>query len=92
MKPQSLRIRGHWWSVKVAEAPPEARLRARLKTGEAWCGVCDHETKTIYLNPQEPDKANTLNHEVLHACYPRMSEAAVEAGEDALRNAMALKL
>jgi hypothetical protein len=59
-------IRGAWWKILVAPPPnaPEA------------LGVCDYETKTIYIH-QGVDLVETLIHEATHAACPNLDETAV---------------
>jgi hypothetical protein len=75
VKKARIRIRGKWWSIRV-ERPP---LKEKVE------GLCDYDKRVIYLRPGT-DLPATLIHEILHACYPDMDEAAILDGETAIMN------
>lgn len=67
-----VQIRGHWWRIEIKRLAPS-------KGPAGWAathGLCDYETRTIFLNPQF-DLAATLLHEVTHACQPDLDEQTV---------------
>jgi hypothetical protein len=78
-KPKAFKchIRGKRWTIRIARPP--------LK--EVAEGLCDYETRTIYLKPGTELPA-TLLHEVLHACFPDLEEDAITAAENALIEAL----
>ena len=77
-----LYVRGVRWRVASDEGLPEDQL-----------GLCDYAKKTIYvpIDGWLPHELDTVIHEALHACYPDMSEAAVEEGAGTL-SALLIKL
>lgn len=78
MKAGRVQIRGHWWRIEIKRLGPS-------KGPNGWAathGMCDYETRTIYLNPQF-DLRSTLLHEVTHACQPDLDEDTVEQIENA---------
>jgi hypothetical protein len=77
VKKTRIRIRGRWWKIIVARPPVR----------EAIEGLCDYDQKTIHIKPGTELPA-TLFHEVLHATYPDLDEDAIQAGEEALMNAL----
>jgi len=76
-KKARVRIRGAWWRILIA-APPNAP--------EAL-GLCDYESKTIYVRPGA-DLVETLVHEATHAACPDLDETAVEYIELAIINSL----
>jgi hypothetical protein len=81
-KAKRVRIRGKYWRILVDKPPVKERIE----------GLCDYETRTIYLRPGT-DLPATLFHEVLHACFPDLDEDSIAGAEEALVNAIfALKL
>jgi len=79
-KPRRIRIRGGWWRV-VFKRPP-------LK--ESLDGLCDYDTRTIYVNPKALEQRATLIHEVLHACHKDLDEDSVAETEEAIETALRL--
>jgi hypothetical protein len=77
VKKTRIRIRGKWWKIVVARPPGPNVIE----------GLCDYDARTIYIKPKTELPA-TLLHEVLHATYPDLDENAIEAGEEALMNAL----
>lgn len=69
MRPPPIR-----WVRKMEEPP---------KAGETARAICVHETCTIYVTPG-PHQDTDLQHEILHACLPRASEAQISMIEKAL--------
>jgi hypothetical protein len=42
-------------------------------------GICDYETRTIFINPKSGRSlVNVLSHELLHARFPDLEEDAIE--------------
>jgi hypothetical protein len=42
-------------------------------------GICDYETRTIFINPKSGRSfINVLSHELLHARFPDLEEDAIE--------------
>lgn len=76
-RPKRLRIRGRWWTIRVERPPDKANIE----------GLCDYESRTIYLRPGTELPA-TLLHEVLHACFPDNDEDSIVEAEEALVNAL----
>jgi hypothetical protein len=74
---RKVRIRGKNWRIVVARPPVKEKIE----------GLCEYDTRTIYLTPGTELPA-TLIHEVLHACYPDLCEDAIEEGEAAIINAI----
>jgi hypothetical protein len=77
MKPQRLRIRGTWWTLKP-EKPPTPKV----------LGLCMYAEREIYFKPNKADSPDTLVHEVLHACFPDLEEEAIVGGEEAVMGAL----
>jgi hypothetical protein len=71
------KIRGRRWTIRVAKPPIKGHAE----------GLCDYGTRTIYLKPKTELPA-TLVHEVLHACFPDISEDAICAAETAIMESL----
>jgi hypothetical protein len=84
MKRSNIRIRGRWWVIKRAAPPKKGEAKGVGRTD----GLCDYETRTIYVNPRSEEQRATLLHEVLHAALPDLDEDAIRETEEALENAL----
>lgn len=74
-----LHIRGQKWRIVIAR-PPENKCTA----------LCDYRTRTIFIRPSYQAKLNGVIHEVLHACFPDLTEEAVIEAEHAMAVAITL--
>lgn len=77
-KARRVRIRGAEWRL-LLQRPP---------TREVLDGLCDYDTRTIYINPRAECRIGTTIHEVLHAALPDIDEEAILVAEDALVKAL----
>jgi hypothetical protein len=84
MRRSNIRIRGRWWVIKRAAPPRKGEARGGGRTD----GLCDYETRTIYVSPRSGEQRATLLHEVLHAALPDLDEAAIRETEEALEMAL----
>lgn len=68
-----IKIRGMWWRILISRPP------------ENYCsGLCNIQTRTIYIRPTAKNKFETLVHEILHACLWDLTEEAVMETEEAI--------
>lgn len=76
MKARRLKMRGKTWRL-VYGKPPENKCS----------GLCEYDTKTIWIRPSQHDTPDevlqTWFHEVLHQCFPDLKEESVQEAEDA---------
>lgn len=79
MKVRRLRIRGAPWRIVIGRPP--------LNKCE---GLCVYQTRTIYVRPNSPDRSATAVHEILHACFPDIEEAAIREAEEAIMEGLGL--
>ncbi len=77
MKAKRIRIRGQIWKLIVGRPP-----------GNKCDGICDYQTKTIYIRKTAPDRVGTTIHETLHACLPDVEEYAIIETEKAIMAAL----
>lgn len=80
-------IRGKRWRI-IFDKPPrqileESKLPKRVR------GLCDESARTIWANRGDDVRA-TLVHEILHACFPDLSEDAVCEAEEAIESGLKL--
>jgi hypothetical protein len=68
-----LKIRGESWRIVLAR-PPENKCAA----------LCCYASRTIYVRPSYKAKLNGVIHEILHACFPDLTEEAVYEAERAM--------
>ena len=72
-----IKIRGATWKI-ARERPPSN-----------FCtGLCDYDSRTIYIRPNCPDPIGTVIHELLHANFPDIEEEAIEEAEESIVKAL----
>ena len=76
---ETVKINNDWWLV----------LYCDLKHEPGKYGDCDYDTRVIRIDNRlsKADKKLTLAHEIIHACYPQLTEEAVLSLEQSLRSA-----
>lgn len=79
MKVRRLRIRGAPWRIVIGR-PPKNNCE----------GLCDYDTRTIYIRPSSPDHSRTSVHETLHACFPDLEERVILEAEEAIMKGLEL--
>jgi hypothetical protein len=78
---RSLTINDEKWKV-VFRAPKDGDdIFGEINEGDQ--GLCSYSTQTIYIQPND-EALSTGIHEVLHALFPDLSEAAVANAEQTL--------
>ena len=77
-----IQVRGERWSLRTAEG-----------LGRKDLGECAYAERIIRapIDGDQPDELDTIIHELLHACYPDLSEDAVIEGANTIAAAL-LKL
>ncbi len=73
MKAKKIMVRGVPWKIIIGRPP-----------GNKCDGICDYASRTIYVRKTAPDRAATMVHEVLHACFPDVEECAIIDTEEAI--------
>jgi hypothetical protein len=71
-----VKIRGRWWTVRFQKGGDTSAY-----------GVCKFDTREIIVR-RTPESAETLIHEIIHACQPDLNEDAVLEIEAAIATAL----
>lgn len=74
-----LKIRGQNWHFVFGRPPLNKCV-----------GLCVQETRTIYVRPSGKEPLGTTIHEILHAAFPDLTEAAICETENALMDGIRL--
>lgn len=78
---RTLTINGEKWKL-IFRAPRDGDdLLADIQPGDQ--GLCSYDNNTIYIAPNS-EAVGTGIHEVLHACFPDLSEEAIANAEKVL--------